>query len=265
VTDDFPPVSNAYELRVTLRARADLGVGTDVAPDNIDEIIRSTTYRSLVKKFVELRGQNPNGTDAPMRNVGRPDIFSLHGRDGVRACTWFDSDSGVCWLLGCVDQHDYSVFESRALNGELLPGVDDLEILYATRNNFNQLVAGDLEVLVSRAATRPGHAVRGTVGGILRLEVSIVAIVVGTDNLVDLFITVRLPIFRQNSPRPEGWPGETLLEQLALLATGLSEHELTLSSPTHVPYQGTMRPLDPAREISIRIENLRILGAEGGD
>ena len=129
MTDEFLPVNNTYELRFTLRALADLSVSGDVSPADIDEIIRSTRYRSLVAKFVELRHRNPNGTEAPMRNVGRPDIYSLHGRDGVRACTWFDTANGVCWFLGCVDQHDYGAFEARAASGDLLPSVIDIEIL----------------------------------------------------------------------------------------------------------------------------------------
>jgi hypothetical protein len=265
VTDEFLPVNNAYELRFTLRALADLSVSSDVGPGDIDEIIRATRYRSLVAKFVELRHRNPNGTEAPMRNVGRPDIHSLHGRDGVRACTWFDAANGVCWFLGCVDQHDYEVFEARAASGDLLPSVTDIEILYVQRNDFDTLVETGVHELVSRALARPGHAARGVVGGFLRLEVGVLAIALDGDQLVDLFIVVRFPLIPPGTSRPAGWPGEALLERLVELATGLSADDLSISRPTEVPHKGSMRAVNPAREMAICAGNLRILRAEGGE
>lgn len=62
-----------------------------MAPNDFDTILATTRDRNIVEKFRELRAAAPTGTQGSMRNVGRHDIYSLHGRDGQRACTWFEA------------------------------------------------------------------------------------------------------------------------------------------------------------------------------
>lgn len=119
---DFPPAELPYSLRVTLSALDDLGVPRGAAvPGDLYDVVAATERSAIVEKFRDLRSESPNGTEPPMNNVGVPDVFSLHGRFGDRAATWFDKTNQVCWLLGVVGQHEYTEFEHRAANDELLP------------------------------------------------------------------------------------------------------------------------------------------------
>lgn len=215
----FPALEGvAYELRLTRRALDDLGLPAETAPGDLQDIADHTQQASLVSKFSSLRRSVPTGTDAPIRNVGRPDIYSLHGFAGDRACTWYDADAEVCWLLGWVRGHDYAEFEKRAVNGELLPDEDDYTILETEREelDFTHRVGPGVLTLVADALDAPGHVIRRTVGDLLQLEVSVVAEPIGDDQLVDIFLTVRVPPI---DDAPAGWPGRELPIRLAELAT----------------------------------------------
>lgn len=254
--EQYPPVEVAYELRLTSRALDDLGVRADVAPSDFDTILAKTRDRDIVEKFRELRADTPTGTQGSMRNVGRHDIYSLHGRDGQRACTWFEARTSVCWLLGIVGEHNYAELELRAVNGELLPSVDDVAAVELERNDFDALICPGLLVLIEQALADEGEPVRGTVGGLLRLEVAVTAVHLPGTRLVDLFISVRMPPLARGVP-PGGWPGGALVERIAELATGAPFEELTCEVPFQLPDTGQQwRDLQPASESAVVVRNL---------
>jgi len=250
VTDDFPEVGLEFELRFTKRALDDLGIRGLVGRGDVSSIQQASPKGYLVAKFVEQRRKVPTGTDAPLRDVGGPDIYSLHGRDGVRACTWFDDANKVCWFLGCVDEHDYAEFETRAANNELLLDEEDLTILIHERGHFDQAVSDGISHLVDQALAAPSHPQRGTVGGLLRLEISVIAVPSDDGTLADLYIVVRTPPLAKNATQPSGWPGTHLLERLAELATGVDAESLTLSAPAELPTSGGTRPVDYSNEMA---------------
>ncbi|HTV10398.1 MAG TPA: hypothetical protein VME20_00925 [Acidimicrobiales bacterium] len=109
--------------------------------------------------------------------------------------------------MGFTPQHDYSLFETRAARGELLPDEDDRVLLELEREDldFELHVGPGLRHLVDQALARPGEPARGTVGDLMRLEVTTIAVAVDRTELVDLTIVVRLPQ-RRRAPlsRPTG-------------------------------------------------------------
>jgi hypothetical protein len=241
----------AYELRFTRTALDDLGCPADIAPGDIDAIEATTRVKRVVAKFRELRADVPTGTQAPMRDVGRPDVYALHGPDGDRACTWFDDEAAVCWFLGWVPQHDYAEFEDRAANGDLLPNEDDYTVLEVERENldFDQRIGPGIRRMVDEALDHPGASVRRTVGDLLALDVSVEAVPLDDTTVVDLYISVGVPPLDEP---PAGWPGRELPTRLAELATGADADELQLDFPTAVPSAaGTTRPVEHGNELAV--------------
>lgn len=245
---------SAYELRFTMRSLDDLNCPTDAAPGDLDHIEQATRQKAIVKKFRTLRRDVPTGTQAPMRDVGRPDIYSLHGPDGDRACTWYDDEAEVCWFLGWVAQHDYTEFENRALNHELLPDEDDYTVLEVERESldFDHRVAPGIRQMVGEAIESPNTPVRRTVGDLLALDVTVEVVPVDDEVIADLYITVGVPPL--NDP-PEGWPGRELPIRLAELATQRPADDLLLTFPMEVPgIDGTARPIDFGSELAVVVE-----------
>jgi hypothetical protein len=247
-----------YDLRFTLRALRDLGVREGVAPGDLDDVRKATRQKDVVDKFKELRRSSPNGTESPMYNVGRHDIYALHDRDGARACTWYDEEAEVCWFLGYCTQHKYEVLEARAINGELLPSLEDLTILEEEKRNHTTLLEPGIKKLVADAWRTPGDPQRGLVGGLLRLEVSIVVMPVDNDTEIgDLFLTLKLPPVNKGKPTPNDWPGSRLLERLVEMATNQDFEDLDVHVPSKVPASGSMqRQIDPSKEVAIEVRSL---------
>lgn len=248
----------AYELRLTRRALHDLGCDAETAPGDLTDIADQAEQGVLVNKFASLRRNVPTGTDGPMHNVGRPDIYSLHGFNGDRACTWYDADEEVCWLLGWVAQHDYIEFETRAANSELLPDEDDYIVLEVEREEleFAHQIAPGVRKMLAKALVAPGQPVRHTVGELLQLEVSVLAEPVGEDQLIDVFLTVRVPPIKDPPP---GWPGRELPTRLAEFAADGQVANLDLDFPAEVPdAAGGVRPLDFGHELAVTIRGLVI-------
>ncbi len=255
--EQYPPVGVAYELRFTSRALDDLGVDVDVAPNDFETILAKTHDRDIVEKFRGQRSEEPTGTQAPMRNVGRPDIFSLHGRVGQRACTWFDAAASVCWLLGVVSEHDYNEFEVRAANGELLPSLDDITIFEIENGEFDKLITPGLHTLIERALANEGEPCRGLVGGLLKLEVSITAVQLPGTRLVDLFVSVQMPPLAKGVATPDNWPGGALVEHIAELATGEPFESLACEVPAQLPAgRSQWRDYRPQTENALVVRNL---------
>lgn len=245
----------SYTLRLTLRALHDLRV-KGAAPDDFEDIRQKSIDRDIVSKFLKLRIVAPTGTEGPMRNVGRPDIYSLHGRDGIRAATWHDDEFGICWLLGVVKEHDYASIEERSKNGELLPTEDDYAIYFEQTPSFEELVTVDLHAVVSEALMSPFTPQEATLGGLVRTFVAAVAEQLNGSHIADLFIGVLLPPLPRGVARPIDWPGSALLERLAELATGIEFEELDVAAPIQVPNGPThWRDVNPRREMVIVVKN----------
>lgn len=245
----------SYTLRLTLRALHDLGV-KDGAPDDFDDIRQKSVDRDIVSKFIKLRTVTPTGTEGPMRNVGRPDIYSLHGRDGIRAATWHDDEFGICWLLGVVREHDYASIEERSNNGELLPTEDDYAIYFEQTPSFEELATVELHAVVSAALLSPLTPQEATLGGLVRTFVAAVAEQLNGSHIADLFIGVLLPPLPRGRARPTDWPGSALLERLAELATGIEFEELDVAVPIQIPNGPTQwRDVNPKREMVIVVKN----------
>jgi len=213
-----------------------------------------------VDKFATQRSVEPTGTEDPMHSVGRPDIYSLHGPAGGRACTWYDSDAAVCWFLGFTPQHDYILFETRAANDELLPSLDDevtLEI-ELEELDFDHRVTPDLRQLVARAERSLNHPQRATVGALLRLDVCVELLVVEDDAISDLTISVRLPPMVDGATSPPDWSDVPLLERLVALIDPRRTADQIDWAPTSIPTGpaeegSTHREVDPARELAVRL------------
>lgn len=192
-----------------------------------------------------------------MRNVGRPDIYSLHGRRGVRAATWYDSETEVCWLLGVVKQHNYAEFEARAANNELLPDEDDYAVFFQESQSFDGLVQQGVQKMLAAAIAAPQFPQRAALGGLVKTEVTVVLEWIDFSQIADIFIAVRLPPLPRHSAEPSGWPGKHLVERLAELALGADFETLDCRTPLHIPIGSQKwRILDPAKEIALVVCNV---------
>jgi hypothetical protein len=253
---EFPTVDLGYELRFTGRALRDLRC-EHLAPGDLDEIEETTPWAPIVREFRQQRGTSPYSTRGSLRNMGRGDIYPLHGPAGGRAATWFDPDSDVCWLVGFTPQHDYTLLEERAAAGDLLPSEDDETLLELEREelDFALRVQPGLQRLVAAALQQPGQPARGTIGRLLRLEVSAVVVEVDGSTLVDLALILHLPVIVAGAVTPPDWPGQLLLETLAGLATGEEWIHLDLDYSPRVPTPTGDRPLDRSAELCIKVTN----------
>ena len=193
-----------------------------------------------------------------MRRVGQGDIYSLHGPVGERACTWFDEELEVCWFLGFSPQHNYEEFERRASRGELVPSEEDFAIVYQERGDFEYLVTSGVEALVTAAWRAHGVPQRGTVGGLLALEVTAIVIEIdvapGESALGALYLLIQQPPLKSGRAAPANWPGAVVLGRLAEIATGQDYDTLDAQTPVEVPSgDGSLRPVDFAKELAIEI------------
>jgi hypothetical protein len=117
---EFPPTERSYQLRFTHRALDDLRC-PGLVPSDLEGVQAATPWPGIVHDFREQRGDSPETTGGALANMGRGDIYPLHGPAGGRAATWYDEQSEVCWFLGFTPAHDYAALETRAANDDLLP------------------------------------------------------------------------------------------------------------------------------------------------
>ena len=173
---DWPdPMVGQYELRVTHRARADLGAKACPARE-LTQIEHATKWPAIVKKFGKQRALDPNGTEDPLHSMDCPDVYGLHGPDGQRAATWYDQTHQVVWLLGFTPEHDYTLLEERAVNDELLPDAHDYQELFDDRDapvSLADVIMGAVK-LAEVAMAEPGALAYGTAGGVLKMEARVV-------------------------------------------------------------------------------------------
>lgn len=262
MSSEFPPISAGHTLRITQRALRDLGL-KDVAPNDIETIRERTLDRDFIDKFIEQRSEYPSGTAGPMRNVGRHDIYSLHGRDGLRGATWYDPEISVCWLLGVARQHRYDIFDERATEGTLLPTEDDFAIYFEEAESFEEQIKPGLRVLILAAFASPWTPQRATLGNLLRAEVSVVAEPVESSYLADKYFSVQVPPLNRGVLEPLGWPGKDLLARLAELALDADFDELDCVYPHELPHGvERWRKIDRAREIALMIRNVESINTE---
>ena len=169
--------------------------------------------------------------------------------------TWYDPDNAVVWFLGFTPEHDYTRFEQRAAAGDLLPDEDDEVLLELEREerDFLTRIRPGLQELLDRAVATPGRPRRGTVGGILQLELSATVIRAGDDTLGDVWIVVHLPLKPQASEVP-GWPRSDLMVTLAA-AIGADELDFT----AQIPAEEGWRELDHSSEMAVVARNV-VLG-----
>lgn len=254
--EEFPAVELGYELRFTKLALADLRCD-GIAPGDLDAIEATTPWAAIVRDFRKQRGASPQSTGGSLSRMGRGDLFPLHGTAGGRAATWFDQDSEVCWFLAFTPEHDYRLLEQRAASGELLPSEDDETLLELEREelDFELRVGPGLTQLVAKALEQPRRPARGTVGKLMRLEVSAVVVDVEGTDMVDLTLVVHLPVIIAGAAPPPDWPGPSLLRRLAELATGLDSASLDTSYPFTVALGEGQRAIDPTVECAIAVLN----------
>lgn len=208
-----------------------------------------------MEEFQNQRGINPETTGGTLARCGYPGVAELHGPAGGRAATWYDRESEVVWFLAFDPQHRYERLETRAANGELMPSVDDETDLELEREKreFDDRVRDDLRKLAKDAAGRPGEIVRGRVGSLLRLEATVTAITVGSGALMDLFVSVRLPLRPNGTPAPPGWPAGDLPERLVSLVFNEAR---PWDSPQQVPDgAGGTRPIRHDEEPVLLVPN----------
>lgn len=209
---EFPDVAlGTPRIRFTAAALHDLGC-SHCLPGDYQCVLRSTSYKQVVDEFITRFSDD---VDLPQGFVGKVggDVRKLRAVGG-RAAIWHDDQADVWWMLGFTADHDYTEFERRAAaqGGRLRPTEDDFTLLELERAEpllFDDVAAPGLRKLVEGALESAGTAVRGTVGGALRLEVSALVERIGDDALADITILVRLPT-GEAGDRFSDWPGPGL-------------------------------------------------------
>ena len=186
------PLADAYELRVTARARADLRA-SECAGNDLDGINKATPWPDIVEHFRGRRSEDPGGTEAPISKLRRNDVFSVHAAAGRRGATWHDRAHGVVWLLAFTRDHSYKLFERRAANGELLPAAEDYEELRDQRDEQPlERVIEALNALVAQARGARGVRVNGQLAETVNVE----ALVDGSRRPHRLHLRFRVPPLR---------------------------------------------------------------------
>lgn len=254
------PLADEYELRCTRRALEDLGV-PDALAGIIEDIRTQSPYGVIVERFADERTADPAGT-VPIARVGRGDIYSLHGPMGFRAATWFDAANAVCWLLGFTPEHDYTRFEERAANHELLPDERDYAELFAERDaSWHVHRAGiGLNRLVDEARRHPNTLVPGALAGSVPCQVFAEVLAIDlTDTSADADIWI---LFRVYPPIAGDWlPAYFEAELVAHIdgAAALIGEDRVHWRCDQFPVQPEpdrevlYRPVDPGREIVVRL------------
>jgi hypothetical protein len=211
----------------------------------------------MVGEFRDQRAKSPRSTGGQLHSVGRGDIDPLHSTDGSRAATWFDEKFGVCWFLAFTPEHDYKLMESRAASQQLLPDEADEVILEVEREelDFELRVRPGVRRLTGEAVAHPRQPMKGTVGAIVRLEVTAVVEAVEDDKIVDLYLSARVPVVEDGDVAPPGWPGGDLLRHLASFATGLPMEELQFDWADEFPHGNSTRKVDLSLEQTIVVRS----------
>ncbi|QBI20752.1 hypothetical protein ER308_15065 [Egibacter rhizosphaerae] len=158
------------------------------------------------------------------------------------------------WFLGFTPEHDYTLFERRAEVGHLLPDEDDEVQLELEREqlDFESRIRPGVLELVRRAVAAPMVPHRGTVGGLLRVELSVAVVHDGGEAVGDVWLIVHLPL-QPDAAQVPGWPGSDLLTTVAgVIGAGDLDYD------SQVPTEDGWRPLDPETELGIVVRNVEL-------
>jgi len=256
---DFPKYEEpAYELRMTELALQDLGCSGIKSRADLKGIKGASSDGDIVALFEKKYRVSPRGTEAPIGNLGRADIISLHGPRGGRAATWYDEENGVCWFLGYTPEHDYVLFEQRSAAGELLPRFDDYQVLVLERQtlDFDGMFIGPTSAMLQEALTKPSERIANTVRDLLEITILVDEVRLGEELLRDIYLTLRMPPLRED--RPPGWPKSYIAEHLLHLATGGRVAPTSICAVTHVPDgNGGVREIAFGNELAVRAASVR--------
>jgi hypothetical protein len=187
-------------LAITRRALKDLALTSAayIGADPVDMV----SDHVLVNAFVTQRSQDAIGQE-PTLGI-KPTTWNLHaGR--WRAITWFDTASGICWLLAANQQHDYAEFVRRGEGGTLFPTSTDradleLRASAAFEGAFWAVAVEDALELLDESDATENVEVQGVLAD--ELEVSLYREVSADGILVSVYVTCRLPP-RGNRPFDE--------------------------------------------------------------
>jgi hypothetical protein len=189
------------QLRLTRRALEDLGL--DVAARCR---LLATSYadaHEVVRAFVDIRSQDPDGQERTVLPVTKAPVWNLHhGRH--RGLTWYDQDADVVWLLG-IGWHEsgsrddaYAVLKDRDVAGTLMPTeADYLDLEASPEENLSFVahVAEEAPALVAQAREQPGTEVRAVIAERLGvgLVVELVVMPGEHESLEEIWIGFEMP------------------------------------------------------------------------
>lgn len=198
-TPGVPPA-----LRATLRCLLD---DLHLSPTHAEGPFADEDHE-LVRKFIQLRSQDPRGTEKvqPLENAS--EVYSLHaGR--WRGATWHDRTNNVVWLLAggyhrSGERDDaYPHFKQLDAAGRLAPTEEDYELLFRLQEwTFAAAVVEEAADLLEEARAASAGEVRRVLGGTVPVSMSVLR---GEDmEIVYLAVSMRLV---EGELRP---PGEWL-------------------------------------------------------
>lgn len=186
-TPGVPPA-----LRATLRCLLD---DLHLSPTHAEGPVADVDHQ-LLRKFIQLRSQDPRGTEKlqPLENAS--EVYTLHaGR--WRGATWHDRTNNVVWLLaggyhrsGKPDDA-YPHFKQLDAADRLAPTEEDYELLFRLQERtFTAAVVEEAADLLEEArAASPGE-VRRVLGG--TVTVSVAVLPGGDMEIVYLAVSMRL-------------------------------------------------------------------------
>ena len=169
----------------------DLGLSAHAVEGPVTEI-----EHELVRKFVELRAQDPRGTQKVQPLDNASEVYTLHaGR--WRGATWHDQANNAVWLLAggfhrSGERTDaYPHFKQLDAAGLLAPTEEDYELLFHIQERtFAEAVLEEAEGLVRQARAVSPAEVRSILGG--TVPVSVVVLREADVELLYLAVSMRL-------------------------------------------------------------------------
>lgn len=192
----------APELRVTLRCCIeDLGLSREEAanPTEIDH--------DLVRKFLQLRSQDPEGTEKVQPLDNASEVYTLHaGR--WRGATWHDRTNDVVWLLGGgvhrSGEHDdaYPKFKQLDSADRLLPTQADYELFFeAEDRSFSEALMEEAPRLLEEAREARPDEVRCLLAGKVPVSVAVLR----EESIEAVYLAVSMKLERDGLQPPSDW------------------------------------------------------------
>lgn len=161
----------------------------------------------LVRKFVELRSQNPRGTEKVQPLDNASEVYTLHaGR--WRGATWHDQVNGAVWLLAgrfhrSGERTDaYPHFKRLDAAGQLSPGEEDYELLFRMQErSFAEAILEEAPTLLEEARSASPREVRR----VLASTVSVSVAVVGDEEMELIYLAVSMRLDETGLEPPAEW------------------------------------------------------------